>query len=180
MRVTKEEAIGLIIDMQERLLPAMSESEEVLNKCRIFAEGLKILGVPFLFTQQYTKGLGETVAPLKSIPDNFEYIEKVTFSCYDEPRFDVQISAWKPEFIIVAGIEAHVCVQQTVIDLLSEGYKVMVLADAITSRSMYDKKFALKRMSSEGAIITTVESVLFDMLKKAGSIEFKGISALVK
>ena len=169
----------LIVDVQEKLTPAIPDVERMISNCRRLIEGAKILGVPAFATEQYPKGLGATVPELASLLTDRP--AKVRFSCAEclNWGFAAEQSDDRHQ-VVVAGIEAHVCVLQTVLDLLAHGYRVFVPADAVASRNDFDWDVALQRMSSCGATITTTESVLFEWCEVAGTVEFKQISQLVK
>lgn len=180
MRIKVSECTGLVIDIQERLFPVMHRGDELLRRVQILLEGLKILNIPMLVTEQYPKGLGATLDPITKALDQPEIIEKLSFSCCGEPDFISALEKLGKPNVIVCGIEAHVCVLQTVIDLVEKGYKPVVLADCISSRNPDDKAVAVERMQSEGAVITTSESLLFELTVEAGTEQFKSISRLVK
>ena len=180
MRILLNESVGVVVDMQEKLLPHMRKQPAVLENTVRLIEGLKILGVEILVTQQYTKGLGETVEHIRSCFDEFKYIEKRSFSCYDEPSFVAALNNTGCKFVIVAGIETHVCVLQTVVDMVDAGFVPVVVKDCISSRKDDDKEIAFERMREEGAIITTVESVLFELTRSSEDPGFKQISKLIK
>ena len=180
MRIIKDETTAVIIDVQERLQPHMQNSDALTHNIITLVQGLKILGVPTLLTQQYTKGLGPTIEPLAQELGAVSAIEKVCFSCCDEPVFIQALEKLGRRFIIVAGIEAHICVLQTVLDLVSAGYTPIVVENCLSSRKENDKRVAVGRMRQEGAIITTVESILFELCRFAGNDTFKAISKLIK
>jgi nicotinamidase-related amidase len=180
MRILKEHSAALIIDIQERLFPFISENEKLVKNLGILIDGLKALSIPILVTEQYVKGLGPTVAPVAAHLEGIKRTEKMCFSCCDEPRIAEAIAVAGKDNIIVAGIESHVCVLQTVIDLKNSGYRPVVVEDCISSRRENDKKIALERMRAEGAVITTYESLLFELLRFSGTDEFRTISKLVK
>jgi nicotinamidase-related amidase len=180
MRILADESVGLIIDMQERLYPHIASHDELTRRTGILIEGLKAIGVKILVTEQYTKGLGFTIAPLRDLLQEIKFVEKQAFSCCDEPAFYEQLSLVNPRYVIVAGIETHVCVLQTCIDLIDNGYHPVVVEDCVGSRNPNDKKIAIRRMQQEGAKITTSESILFELLRYSGTEEFKKISRLVK
>ena len=180
MRIVREESAGLIIDFQEKLMPHMKHADEIENNTRLLIEGLQILDIPILITQQYTRGLGETIPGLSGSFTNFEYFEKLAFSCCDDPSFDMSFTRLNKRFIIIAGIESHVCVLQTCIDMLEKGHLPVIVEDCTSSRKEKNKETAIKRMRDEGAIITTCESVLFELLRYSKTEEFKKISQLVK
>jgi hypothetical protein len=180
MRILKERTAALIIDFQGKLFPFIHENEMLLKNVPILIQGLKVLGIPLFVTEQYVKGLGSTVEPIAIHLENIKRIEKAAFSCCDEPRLMEGIAVSARENIIIAGIESHVCVLQTVVDLIRNGYHPVVVEDCISSRKENDKKMALERMKKEGAIITTYESILFELLRYSGTEQFKAISKLVK
>lgn len=180
MRINRENTIGLVIDMQERLLPAMEENEMILNNCQILINGLQTLGLPILVTQQYTKGLGETVEPIRSIIQNFNPIEKKDFSCCDEAEFAKELERLNTMNIIICGIESHVCVLQTAIDLKEAGLTPIVVMDCISSRSFANVDLAAERFRFEGIMMTSYESILFELTRSSSAPEFKAISNLVK
>lgn len=181
MRILKENTIALAIDFQERIIPAMSQREELIGNTLKLMEGLRILEVPIIATQQYTKGLGMTSDKIMSaVGENFKYFDKLTFSCLEDEAINKEIQSHNKKNIIVFGIEAHVCVMQTVVDLQKEGYQVILVEDCISSRKEHDKDIALQRMVAEGVVFTTYESILFELTRKAGSETFKRISKLIK
>ena len=175
-----ENALALAVDFQDRMMPLISDNEEVARKAAMFLKGCRILDIPILVTQQYTKGLGETIAPIREALGEFEHIEKITFSCYKNEEFRKKLEQLGKKDIIVTGVEAHICVQQTVLDLLDHGYSVYVLVDCISSRFSTDRKFSMKRMEIAGAVFTTMESILFEMLVSADHPQRKEITKLVK
>ena len=180
MRISREHTTALIIDVQERLFPHIHDHEMLAERIGILVRGLQILEVPVHVTQQYSKGLGPTIQPLGGLFQPFSPIEKTAFSCCDEPKVLMMLESTGRRNVLVAGIESHICVQQTVIDLIERGYQPVVIEDCVSSRRLYDKRTALQRMSAEGAILSTCESVLFELCRVSGTEEFKAISALVK
>ena len=180
MRIQKESTAGLVIDIQERLYPHIHEHDAIARNTGIFVEGLKVLGVPVLVTQQYTRGLGPTIPGLLDMIKEFPLIEKTAFSCCDEPEFIRALAHVHKQFILIAGIESHVCVLQTVIDLLERGYQPVLVEDCVSSRKLTDKSTSVCRMRKEGAIVTSYESILFELCRYSGTNEFKSISKLVK
>ena len=180
MRILKDRSCLLVIDFQERIFPLIHENEKLLKNVPILIAGLKALKLPIFVTEQYTKGLGVTVQPIAEALGAIPRIEKSTFSCCDESRFNLELATSGKENVIITGIESHVCVLQTVIDLIRQGYQAVVVEDCISSRNLNDKLIAIERMKSEGAIITTYESILFELLRSSGGETFKAISKLVK
>jgi len=180
MRIIKEETSAVVIDIQERLLPHIYEGDILLRNCLKLLAGLKILSVPIIITQQYTRGLGPTVPSIVELFPEFRYIEKISFSCCEEPAFEKEITLAVRQDIILCGIESHVCVLQTCLDLLAGGKRPVVVEDCVSSRNPNDKRIAIERMRQEGARITTLESILFELTRKAGNETFKSISGIVK
>ena len=180
MRILKEESAGLVIDIQERLFPHIHQNDALLNKVEILLEGWHILEIPVLATEQYKKGLGETLDAVRTRIPAWNAVEKKAFSCCDEPEFASSLVRSGKTNVIICGIETHVCVLQTTLDLLNTGYQPVVVTDAVSSRYPADKEVALGRMQKEGAILTTVESILFELARVSGTESFKAISRLVK
>lgn len=181
MRIKAEDTMALVIDFQERLIPVIYNNEKLLKNTEILLEGFNILEIPTIITQQYTKGLGMTVEEIKNIyHSDFEYLEKLTFSSYNDKNIKEIIDQQNKKNIIICGIEAHICVLQTVIDCKEAGYQVIVVEDCISSRKENDKAIALQRFQHEGVIITTYESILFELTRIAGNNKFKAISKLIK
>ncbi|MCE9527287.1 MAG: isochorismatase family protein [Planctomycetales bacterium] len=172
----------LVVDVQEKLIPAIHHGDDLVQNCCRLVRGAKILEVPVAATEQYPRGLGATAAPLAALLEKPP--EKLRFSCAEVLQWGLEnspASSTSDRFqVVVCGIEAHVCVLQTVLDLISQGLQVFVPADAVASRREFDWKIALDRMASSGAIICTLESVLFEWCEVAGTPEFKQISQLVK
>lgn len=180
MRIHREDCTLLVIDVQDKLFRVMDEGETMLNRLVILLEGLKLLHIPCLLTEQYPEGLGETVAPVKAALEENTPIQKMVFSCCDEPGFVSKLEQTRRKTVIICGIEAHVCVLQTVVDLRQLGYHPVVIADGIASRNQRDKEVALDRMRAEGALVSTTESLLFELVREAGTDTFRAISRLVK
>lgn len=181
MRIDKKNSLAVVIDFQEKLIPVIDKNEILLHNTEILIKGLDVLEIPMVITQQYTKGLGMTVESIKNVyGDSFQYFNKTTFSCYDDGIILEKIKSYEKKNIIICGIEAHICVQQTVIDCMAAGYQVIIVEDCISSRKENDKKIAIQRMIQEGAIIATYESILFELTRESGSDKFKAISKLIK
>ncbi len=180
MRIHRDNAIGVIIDIQEKLVPHMHEKNDVVRNTNILIQGLKLLNIPILVTEQYKKGLGKTVESITKQVEEFPHYEKISFSCCDNPRFIEKLETSTKRDVIIAGIESHVCVLQTAIDLKERGFHPVVVTDCISSRTKANKDIALIRMQQEGIYLSTYESILFELARKAGTDEFKAISKLVK
>lgn len=180
MRIKKENTIGLVIDIQERLFPVMHKNEQLLKNCKTLIQGLQLLQTPTIITQQYTKGLGETLPEIKAEIADFSFLEKRDFSCYDEPLFVDQLKKLNAKNIIICGIESHVCVLQTAADLKDAGFNPIVVMDCISSRTKENIKLAKERFRFEGIMMTSYESILFELTRSANAPEFRSISKLVK
>ena len=180
MKIKAEDTAALIIDFQEKLVPAIADHDEIVAKAAIFTAGLKELGVPMSVTQQYTKGLGETVPAMKEAIGAFEPMEKTAFSAMGCDAFVEWVKAQGKKTILVCGVEAHICVLQSIVDLIGEGYRVFIVADCVGSRKVYNKEYAIQRAVQEGAFVTTCEGALYEMTQGAGTPHFKAISKLTK
>lgn len=176
----KEDAAFVIVDIQERLAAVMSERKKVVDNCLHLIEVSRLQNIPVILNEQYPKGLGPTVAEIKEVLAKQVPHEKVTFSCCGEGTFAGAIAATGRKKVILAGMETHVCVLQTCIDLLSAGYVVHAVSDAICSRRAGDYATAIEYMRDAGAVITCTETVLFQILERAGTEEFKAISKRIK
>jgi len=180
MRITKEFTTGLIIDIQERLFPAMYEKETLLRNCQILIQGLTKIKIPLLVTQQYTKGLGETVSEIKSVISDFSFVEKRNFSCCDEPVAMQKLNETGTKNIIICGIESHVCVLQTAVDFKESGFNPIVVINCVSSRTKENIEMARERFRHEGIMMTSYESILFELTRSSAAPEFKAVSKLVK
>lgn len=180
MRLEVRHCMALCVDLQERLFPHIHEHDALADRCIRLIKGLRVLDVPITVTEQYVKGLGSTIPSIREALGEHEAIEKITFSCCGASAVEATVLGARRHQVIVFGIETHVCVLQTVLDLLAQGQTVVVVEDCVSSRSANDKKVAIERMRQHGAIITTMESILFELLRAAGSDTFKAISAIVK
>ncbi len=180
MRIRKEHSAGLIIDIQERLFPSIQENDLLFKNTMLLITGLQILDIPVLASEQYTQGLGFTVTEIRNMFEPALIYEKTAFSCCDDPGIQASLKNLHRKNIIIAGIEAHVCVLQTTVDLLENGYLPVIVEDCIASRKKVDKSIAIERMRQEGALITSYESILFELARVSGTEQFKAISKLVK
>ena len=178
--INRDDTLFIAIDFQQKLLPAMNGKEVLEDKVCRLANGMKKLGIPHIVMQQYTKGIGETVPSVAEAIGKFTPIEKTSFSCVKTEEFVTQLEAADKNTLVVCGIEAHICLLQTVIELLAKGYKVYVPADCTGSRNELDKLWALDRMSIAGAVVTTYEAILYELIGDAKAEEFKAISKIVK
>ena len=168
----RERAALVVVDVQEAFRPAVEHFDDVVENTRRLMEGARILGIPTVVTEQYPKGLGRTVEELGDV----EPVEKSCFSAARADGFDLD----GRDQALVCGIETHVCVSQTAHDLLERGVEVHVASDAVTSRTTANKDVGLHKMEQSGAIVTSVETALFELLGEAGSDEFKQVQGLIK
>ncbi|HAK88855.1 MAG: hydrolase [Nitrospirae bacterium GWC2_46_6] len=178
----KNDVLLLIVDIQERLVPAMKPDvkDAVFKNCGHLIELSKMLNIPTVLTEQYPKGLGPTVNEIKDLLPEYRPIAKLTFSCCEEPDFLREIKKLNKKTIILAGMETHICVLQTCIGLLKEGFNVHLVSDAVCSRAKANWRTAIEFMRDAGAVITCTETVLFQLLKVAGTEEFKTISKRIR
>ena len=179
-RLTRARAGLVVVDIQERLLPAIFEKERVVENSVRLVQGAAILQVPIFATEQYRKGLGLTVPEVAAAIPGFAPMEKLAFSACGASGFVPALESKQVRDTVLCGIEAHVCVTQTCLDLLDKGLRVFVAADAVSSRTPENYRFGLERMSAAGALIVSTEMVLFELLGQAGTAEFKQVLTLVK
>jgi nicotinamidase-related amidase len=176
--MSRDDTILLVIDVQEKLVPHVRQHSQLIWNIRRLLDGAGILGLPVAATEQYPRGLGKTMAPLAErlgeVPD------KLTFSCAGCGQLFARFAQQQRPKVLVVGVETHVCVQQTVLDLISDGFRAYVAVDAVSSRYELDYQTALRRMEISGAVLTTTEAALFEWCEIAGTPEFKQISALAR
>jgi nicotinamidase-related amidase len=175
-KLQPERAALVVVDVQEGFRKAIPDFERVARATATLIEGAGIIGVPVLLTEQYPKGLGETAPEVAEyLPEGTEPLEKVVFSAVDADGFDLG----GRDQVLVCGIETHVCVNQTVLDLLDAGAEVQVAEDAVGSRTKENKRVGLHKMERAGAVMTSVETALFELLGRAGTDEFKRVQRLI-
>ena len=176
-----EDSLVLIIDVQEKLLNAVFNKEQVEKKSAIIAEAAKILGIPVVVTEQYPKGLGNTIPAVKdALAEDTEIFEKTAFSALNNEEILEDIKKHNKKQILIFGIETHICVSQTTAALRELGYEVSVIKDACGSRAEEEYLAGLERMKDNGAYIVTTEIALFEWLKGAKHPNFKAVQALIK
>jgi nicotinamidase-related amidase len=178
--ITRNDAVLVIVDIQDRLAVVMKEREKVVNNCLHLIEAARLLGISVVLTEQYPKGLGPTINEIKEALQLYNPIEKITFNCCREPSFLKTLSSSGKKKVILTGMETHVCVLQTCVGLLKEDYDVHVVSDAVCSRTKDNFKAGIDLMRDAGAVITSTETVLFQLLEKAGTDEFRAISKRIK
>ncbi|MBI5674337.1 MAG: hydrolase [Nitrospirae bacterium] len=176
----KDNSVLVIVDIQEKLAVVMKQKEKVVNNCLHLIEAAKLLNIPVIVTEQYPKGLGHTINEIKEALPSYEPLEKVTFDCCKGNGFLENVASLKRNQVILTGMETHVCVLQTCLSLLKEKYLVHLVSDAICSRKKDDYLTGMELMRDAGAVITCAETVLFQLLEKAGTPEFKTISKRIK
>lgn len=180
VRIKKEEAVLVAVDYQEKLLPAMENSASIEKNIVKLAKGLKVMGVPAIVTTQYARGLGQTVAPVAEAIGEFTPVDKTFFSAFRDETFREKLESMDRKTVILAGIETHICVEQTALDLLENGYDVVLAADCCGSRDLRNHRTSAARLSADGVVISGSESILYEVLQSAKASEFKEISAIVK
>jgi isochorismate hydrolase len=181
-RIEREEAVLVVVDVQDVLMKKMNQEvgKNVIRNIQTLLAFVKKMAIPILITEQYPKGLGKTIPEIKMELGSILPIEKVSFSCCGVETFNDKLNQLGRKQIILTGIETHVCVLQTADDLIQKGYEVHAVADAICSRSKLDWEIGLKWMEKRGAMISTTEIIAFQLLKEAGTEEFRGLSKLLK
>jgi nicotinamidase-related amidase len=177
-RLTAKHAALLVVDMQDKLLNLIPGHETVIANAASLVRGAKILGVPAWATEQYPRGLGPTTSAIAALIP--ERPAKTTFHCCAVPQLLEQLYGRHVRHVTLVGIETHVCVAQTALELLDLSFHVQVAADAVASRHKVDWEFALRRLERAGAVVSTTESVLFEWTETADRPEFKAISELIK
>ncbi|MGB7291859.1 MAG: hydrolase [Thermodesulfobacteriota bacterium] len=181
--VQRENVSLVVIDMQERLMNAIPEEkrESTIKNAALLIEAAKTFEMPITLTEQYPRGLGPTIPEIKDcVGDGFKPIEKVVFSCARSPEFRSAIEGTHKREALICGIETHVCVLQTVIDMINDGYVLYVPADAVASRKDLDWEKGISLIEKAGAVVGTTETFVFQLLERAGTEEFKRISKLLK
>lgn len=177
MRINADRAALVVVDVQEAFRPSVANFERVARASGVLVQAAREVGVPVIVTEQYPKGLGHTVAEVAShLPEGTEPIEKLTFSAASADGFDLA----GREQAIVCGIETHVCVSHTVLDLLEAGTEVHVVTDAVGSRAEANRELGLRKLERAGAVLTSVETVVFELVREAGTPQFKALQGLVK
>ena len=170
-----------IIDMQEAFRTRIADFSKVAERIALMVQAARLLHLPIIVTEQYPKGLGHTAPEIiAALPDSIEIIEKTTFSSCGAPQFQSQLERFAARQVLVCGIEAHICVNQTVHDLLAHDFQVHLLTDCISSRKVPDRKAASRKMQGSGAILSSVEMALFELMRDAKHEQFKAIQGLIK
>lgn len=178
--LTPENTCLIVVDIQEKLLHVMDSSARVVQNTAVLIQIARTLNIPILWCQQYPKALGPTVEELSSLLDGQTPIDKFSFSCAGDEQFQRRIDELKPQTAILCGIESHVCVFQTALDLIQKGLYVHVIGDAVSSRTPENCQVGIDRMKSAGAVISSTEMLLFELLRTAKHDKFKELAKLIK
>jgi nicotinamidase-related amidase len=176
----QKRSVLVLIDVQERLFPHVYEHSRLLARIDLLLFAANLLEVPLLLTEHYPKGLGITIEEIRKAVPEAQPLTKMDFSCVPAPGFKERLSSLHRDQVVVAGIETHICVAQTALDLFSQGEKVFVVADATSSRRPLDAQIALQRLDRSGLTVTTAEAVVFEWLRRAGTEEFKALQPKLK
>ncbi len=180
MLIRSSDSCLIVIDMQERLVPAMQAPARTIKNARLLISVARELEIPVLLTEQYPKGLGRTVKEIATVAEGLPVLEKMHFSCMEDAQFADTFRTLGRKQAVIAGMEAHICVMQTAVNLMDEGYEVFVVTDATSSRTPESERACLDRLGACGAGIVTTEMVVFEWLGKAGTDAFKKLLPLVK
>ncbi|MGI6174673.1 MAG: isochorismatase family protein [Christensenellales bacterium] len=179
MRILAEETLALAIDFQERLMPVIDDAQELVKKTQILLKGLAMQHIPGLISEQYPKGLGDTIPELAECT-HWPSLEKTSFSCAMCPEMLEKIRSYGRKNVVICGVEAHICVLQTIVDLIAQGFCVVLIADCVGSRNPRDAEIAIARARQEGAVVTSCESLLFELAVRKENPCFKELSKLIK
>jgi nicotinamidase-related amidase len=183
MRLQRNDTLLLVIDVQEKLMPVIDRAAQTERNIERLVRGFHILDIPAILTEQYVRGLGPTTPAIKTAFEEsggYTPIEKSCFSSYGCSEFLTELRNRRKKHVVVAGVETHVCVYQTVSDLLANGYDVTVVADAVSSRTPENREIGIRRMTADGARLSSTEMVLFELTVESGTDEFRSIARLVK
>lgn len=179
--IERHDAVLVVIDVQERMMPAIHDAESVTTEISRMIHGCRELGVPVLITEQYAQGLGGTVQPVRDAMGNdYQPIDKMSFSACGELMFMRQLETVNKQRVLLCGVEAHVCVYQTAMDLIQLGWDVEIVTDAVGSRKPENRDVALHKLVRHDIDLTTVEMALFELMVRADIPEFKNVSRIVK
>lgn len=179
MMLKIENTLVLAVDIQERLMPALHQADEFVAACRRMLTGAQLLALPILLTEQYPKGLGHTLTDIRLLCKDVPLFEKTRFSAFI-PDVQKILSERQVDNVVVMGCETHICILQTVLDLLAAGYQVYLPLECLTSRTLVNKDNGLAQMQQAGACVSNIESILFQLLQDAQHGQFKEISKLIR
>ena len=176
----RQQTVLVVVDVQGKLAQLMHEKQTLFANLKSIIQGIRALDIPVLWAEQNPRGLGPTVAEIAAELEGMEPIAKMSFSCWQDETFATALAAAGRNQVLIAGIEAHICVYQTAQDLTAAGYEVQIVADAVSSRKPESKALALQKLRDAGVSITSVEMTLFELLKVAEGEKFKTILEIVK
>ncbi|PCJ62014.1 MAG: hypothetical protein COA79_04830 [Planctomycetota bacterium] len=176
--IQEDDVIFILVDYQEKLIPAISNAEKITSNIKILSEGLKILNIPIIVSEQYPQGLGSTVKDLNL--GDIKSFSKTSFSVFDEPSLKSEINQTDRQQVILAGIESHICVLQTALQMKKHGFEVFIAEECIGSRTDENKTNALERLKANNISITNIESIFFEIMQDAKHPKFKDISKLIR
>lgn len=177
---TKKDSILIIIDLQEKLVPEIYKKEETIENIKKLIKFSEALNIPFILTEQYPTGLGDTIPEIKETLSHYAPIKKISFSCFGSGEFKEKITELNPSTLIITGIETHICVNQTAIDALFKNFKVFVISDAVSSRTEENWKIGLEKMQNCGVQISSTEMLMYEILEKAGTKDFKKVLPILR
>ncbi len=180
MKIKAADCVFVLVDVQEKLFPHIANFKELEKNLLILVKGLQLHEIPIVINEQYKKGLGDTIPGLREMVDNYPHYEKTTFSCCGQEEGLAAIRATRKKFVILAGIETHVCILQTALDLLEESLQPILVTDCVNSRKVKDHDMAIQRLIQAEVIPTTYESLLLEVTVNAKNPVFKDISNLIK
>ena len=180
MRIPIQNTSLLVVDIQEKFVSHIYEYEKLLANCCALIKGCELLNLPIAITEQNSAKLGMTVPPIKELLSDHPYFEKIEFSCFDNIPYKEWLKTKAIKNVIICGIESHICVLQTAIDLKEAGYTPIVIWDAVSSRKLENKTLALERLKQEDVLISSTESILFELIKTFAHPQAKEISKLIK
>jgi len=178
-RLNEKNICFVFIDLQDRLLARIHNAERIVSRNALLVEAANLLGLPYVSTSQYRKGLGEVV-PAIAERVHTSILDKTSFSCVADEGINKDLDRLKRELVVLSGVETHICVLQTCLDLLGRGRQVAVVADAVGARTQMDHELGLKRMERYGALSVTAEMVIYELLGRSDSPEFKKLLPLIK
>jgi nicotinamidase-related amidase len=179
-KLLRKESALIVVDVQDKLLSVIDDWRSVLAHTMKMIQYAQVLDVPVIVTEQYPRGLGPTHDAIKELIPGLNAMEKTVFSCFGAVEFEEQLRCLSVKSLVVTGIETHICVNQTTLDGLARGYSVHIIADAVGSRSAFNKEIGLAKMRQAGAIISSSETALYEWLERSDSAEFKAVLPLVK
>ena len=178
--LSEQDSVLVIVDMQERIIPKISDQQTIISNIVILIKSARILNIPIIITEQYPKGVGQTIHGIKDLIVPWQPIEKICFSCFGNNNFSKKLKELKRDNLILCGIESHVCIMQTALDGLKANYSVFFVKDSISSRTKNNKETGFERMTQAGAIPVSTEMIVFELLREAGTDKFKQIVGMIK